>query len=285
MVDDWPMSEYSDLLLRQLPLIERITTVICRRYNMDQAAIEEFMAEVRLRFVMDDYEALRAFRGRSSFSTYAATVIGRMLINQRRHQLGKWHDSAEARRRGPIGIDVERALVRDGRSIQEALPGLVAKYPGITAAEIEQIAATLPGRVRRRRVNLEEAEGVAGPAEVDGVIRMEMAAQITAVVCSFIDGLPGDDQLILRLRFDCDMTVAQIARSLHRDQQVLYRLLHKHFDALRTELTRLGIDAKAVEDLIGSDSTLLDFRLKNRSVRPSEAIESEVVDGQEDTSS
>ena len=285
IVDDWPMSEFSDLLIRELPLIERITGVICRRSGMDTDAIEEFTAEVRLHFVKNDYAVLRGFRGRSGFSTYVGAVVQKLLIDYQRHHLGKWHDSAEAQRLGPVGIAVERALVRDGRTPQEALPALQAKHPGVTLAEIERIAEQLPVKIRRRRVDIEEAESVANGGDVDRVIRMDMAARISAVVCTFIDGLSGDDQLIFRLRFDCDMTVAQIARSLNRDQQVLYRLLYKHFDALRSELTKVGVDVQSVEDLIGSDSTLLNFRLKYRGVRPSEGAESEVADRQEDTSS
>jgi RNA polymerase sigma factor (sigma-70 family) len=285
MADDWPMSDLSDLLVRELPLIERITTVICRRHGMDSDAIEEFSAEVRLRLVKDDYAVLRAFGGRSKFNTYIAAVIRRMLIDHRRHNWGKWHDSAEAGRLGDLGVDVERALHRDGRTAQDAAEQLRKKYPGISPEEIERIATLLPPRIPRRRVGMEEASSIEAASDADRVIHMETAARISAVVCTFIDGLPGDDQLIFRLRFDCEMTVAQIARSLHRDQQVLYRLLYRHFGGLRDALTAAGVDAQAVEALIGSDSIPLDFQLKNRSVRPSREDESEVADRREEPSS
>jgi RNA polymerase sigma factor (sigma-70 family) len=287
IVDDCPMSEPSDLLVRELPLIERIIYAICRRDGMDADEIEEFTAEVRLRLVKDDYAILRAFQGRSQFKTYIAAVVRRLLIDYRRHGWGKWHDSAEAQRLGEIGIDVERALVRDGRSPQEALAQLKDRHPQITLEEIERIAARLPPRVRRTRVDVDHALSVAtaSPGGVDPVVRSEVASQVSSVVCAFIDGLPEEDQLIIRLRFDSEMTVAQIARSLHRDQQVLYRRLYRHFRDLREALVAAGVDAQAVEDLIGSDSTLLDFQLKNRSVRPSEEGERAVAARQEDTSS
>lgn len=284
-VDDLPMSEFSQLLVRELPLIEKITHVICRRTGMQPDEIEEFTAEVRLKLVNNDYAILRAYARRSSFSTYIAAVIQRLLIDYRRHHLGKWHDSAEAQRHGGLGIDVERALLRDHRTPEEALTLLRENHPGITAADIERIASTLPPRVRHKLVPIEQAESLESSRDGDHVAQADMAARISAVVCAFIDSLPGDDQLILRLRFDCDMTVAQIARSLHRDQQVLYRLLYRHFHALRAELTKIGVDARTVEDLIGSESTLLDFRLKNRTSRPSEGPESGEADRQEDTSS
>jgi RNA polymerase sigma factor (sigma-70 family) len=283
-IDDWPMSEFSQLLVRELPLIERIINVICRRSGMNADDIEEFAAEVKLRLVENDYAILRAFERRSQFATYIAAVIRRMLIDRRRQQLGKWHHSAEARRLGQLGIDVERAVVRDGRTLEETLTLLRTQHPGVTIDEIERIARLLPTKIRHKLVPIDEADLLESRGDVDRVVHMDMAARISAVVCAFIDGLPRDEQLIFRLRFDCDMTVAQISRSLHREQQVLYRLLYKHFGALRTELTRVGVDARAVEDLIGSDSTLLDFGSKKRTARPSEGAESEGAGGQEDKS-
>lgn len=273
IVNDWPIFEFSQLLERELPLIERITNVICRRGGMQPDAVEEFSAEVKLQLVKNDFAILRAYAGRSSFSTYIAAVIRHMLIDYRRHHLGKWHDSAEAQRMGRLGIDVERTMVRDGRTIQETLTLLREKHLEVSIDEIEHIARLLPVKIRRRLVPIEEAESIESTGDADRVVRLDMAARISAVVCAFIDSLPGDEQLIFRLRFDCDMTVAQISRSLHRDQQGLYRLLYKHFGALRAELTKVGVDAGAVADLIGSDSTLLDFRLKDRTALPSEAAE------------
>lgn len=285
IVDDWPMSEFSLLLERELPLIEKITNVICRRRGMNTDDIEEFAAEVKLRLVKNDYAILRAYERRSRFTTYISAVIRRLLIDYQRHNLGKWHDSAEAQRLGRLGIEVERAMLRDGRSREETLALLRGKHPGVTIDEIERIAMLLPTRIRHKLVPIEEAEMIESRGDADRAMQSDMAARISAVVCAFIDKLPRDEQLIFRLRFDCNMTVAQISRSLHRDQQVLYRLLYKHFDALRAELTNVGVDARSVEDLIGSDSTLLDFKLKKRTARPSEGGESEGADRQEDTSS
>lgn len=285
MHDDRPMSDPSDLLVRELPLIERITRAICRRNGMEPDPTDEFLAEVRLRLVRDDYAIIRAYEGRSLFATYIAAVVRRMLIDSWRREAGKWHASAEAERLGDIGIAVERALHLEGRTVEEAHRMLAIHYPGLSVVEIERIAGRLPPRARRLKVDLDEAVLVEAPAESDDIVRNETAARISKVVCAFIDTLPHDDQLLFHLRFDCEMTVAQIARSLHRDQQLLYRRLYKHFRDLRDALTAAGIDARAVEDLIGSDSAFLDFRLKKRSLRPSEGDESAVASRQEDTSS
>ncbi|HEX8617720.1 MAG TPA: hypothetical protein VF911_09075, partial [Thermoanaerobaculia bacterium] len=175
------MSEFSQLLVRELPLIEKITHVICRRSGMQPDEIEEFTAEVRLKLVKNDYAILRAYAKRSSFSTYMAAVIQRLLIDYRRHHLGKWHDSAEAQRLGPVAIDVERAILRDGRTPEETLTSLRGKHPQITAAEIERIASALPARIRHKRVPIEQAEAIESSGETDRVARADIAARISAV--------------------------------------------------------------------------------------------------------
>jgi RNA polymerase sigma factor (sigma-70 family) len=277
------MSEPSDLLLRWLPLIEQVIKAICRRKGMDADAIEEFAAEVKLRLVKDNYAILRAFEGRSRFETYIAAVVKRLLLDYRNHEWGKWHDSAEAQRLGDMAVDVERAVHRDGRSVQEAVTLLRDRHPELTRAEAERILARLPPRVRRTMVDLEEASGVAAEPERHDVTRAETARRISEAVRSFIGGLPAEDQLIFRLRFEADMTVAQIARSMQLDQALLYRRLYKHYRELRDVLTRAGVGANDVEEVIGSDSTLLDFQMKSRDPRPSQEDESAVADRQEKT--
>ena len=285
VIESCPMPEPNELLFKELTLIEQIISAICRRNGMNPDATEEFSAVVKLALVDDDYAIIRAFQGRSRFSTYIAAVVRRLLIDDQRHNLGKWHDSAEAVRLGDKGIAVERAMLRDGRSVDDTLEHLRKQHPDVTRGEIEAIAARLTPRVRRRMVDLEEASTVEAPTAADERVRSETGTHISRVVCAFIDDLPVEDQLLFRLRFDSDMSVAQIARSLHLDQQVLYRRLYKHFGALREKLVSDGIDSGAVEEVIGSDSVPLNFRLKTRSVRPSEEGESAVAAPEEEPSS
>lgn len=271
------MVEPRDFLLENLPLIQQVVSAVCRRRGMDREETEEFAAEVRLRLVRDDYAVIRRFAGRSSFKTYMTSVVTRLLLDYRNHLWGKWHASAEALRLGDMAVDVEQLLVRDDHSADEALVLLAPKYPEVTLAEIERIAARLPPRIRRKRVDIEEARFVAENARTDDAERSETATRVSRIVNAYIDTLPEDEQLILKLRFDSDMTVAQIARALHADQQKLYRCLYKHFDELHNALMRADVSADEVAELIGTDTTQLDFRFKNRAPRPSVDEESSVA--------
>jgi hypothetical protein len=64
------------------------------------------------------------------------------------------------------------------------------------------------------------------------------------------------------------MTVPQIANSMRKDAQRLYRLLQTHFVTLRRKLEDAGVSAADVARLTGSDS-VLDFKHKTDGRRPS----------------
>jgi len=251
---------------------------------MDADATDEFSATVKLRLVEDDYGVIRAFQNRSPFPVYIAAVIRRLLLDHRNREWGKWRPSAEAERLGPLAMALERLLYRDRRSMDDALVLMADNHPDVTRAELERLAARLPQRSRRVKVDIEAAAGVIARDTADDRLHDDMARQISAMIRSFIARQSQDDQVLLQLRFHADMTVAQIARALHTDQQLLYSRLRKHFQTLRAELTAGGVSANDVAALIGSDSVVLDFDWKNEDPRPSEPDESAVGARQEESS-
>lgn len=116
------------LLTTNLALVERAVAFACRRYRLTPDDAEELGAIVRLKFVENDYAIVRAFSGRCAFSTYVHIVVQRMALDYRIHVWGKWHSSAEAKRLGPLAVELEILLHRDGRTLDEALPLLAARH-------------------------------------------------------------------------------------------------------------------------------------------------------------
>lgn len=264
------MSSPSDILIENLPLVERIIQSVCRGRGMDATQTEEFSGFVKLRLVENDYAIIRAFKQRSSFGTYLTTVVARLLNDHRNHEWGKWHDSAEAKRLGSLAIDLERLIVRDMRSLDDALATLVTKYPGLKRATLEEIASRFPKRYRRKWLSLDDTpEPLATTVPSDDVANAELAERISRVVNAFVQNLSKQDQTLFQLRFGCDMPVPQIATTIHDDAQVLYRRLRTHMGALRAVLEVAGVSAADVAALIGSDGALLDFKLKSDGGRPS----------------
>jgi RNA polymerase sigma factor (sigma-70 family) len=259
----------SDLLLEHLTLIERIISTVCRGRGMDTTQIEDFSGFVNLKLVENDYAIIRAFKERSSFGTYMTTVVSRLLKDHRNHEWGKWHDSAEAKRLGSLAIDLERLIVRDSRSLDDALAALAPKYPGLTRATLEDIAARFPKRYRRKMVRLVDQADSRAVTDEDTVAAAELAECISRVVNTFVNGLSRDDKILFQLRFGCDMPVPQIAKVLDVDVQSLYRRLRTHTGALRVALEAAGVSAEDVARLIGSDIAIFDFQLKSGGGRPS----------------
>lgn len=277
------MSGPSQILVDNLPLIQRIIRALCGRRGMSPDDVEEFSAEVNARLIENDYARIRAFQGRSSFATYMAAVIQHILLDYRNREWGKWRCSAEAERLGDAAVELERLLYRDGRPLEEAVLAVLAAHPGETRAGLERLAGVIPRRTRVRLVDLEAASSVAAPGEVDAE-RTDVATQVSSAVRACIERLPEQDQTLLQLHYGSEMTVAQIARSMRVDPQRLYQRLYAVYRGLRKELEASGVRAADVADLIGR-TELLDFELKSGGVRPSQEGKSTVAGREEEGSS
>ena len=260
--------------MSNLALIERVISFTCRRGGLDAAATEEFAGVVRLKLVENDYAILTKFEGRSRLSTYLTVVIQRMLLDYRVETLGKWRPSAEARRLGPVAVDFERLVRRDGRSIDEALVLLQQQSPDLTRADLEELSSRLPpARPRRREVPVDEAELIPDPTSRPlGFEESRASGEVSRIVRRHLEEARPEDRLILQLRFEAGMSTVQIARSLKLDAKGLYRRLEKHMRRLREALEEAGVSAADAADLIGNRGVVLDFGMAGGSVRQEDRL-------------
>lgn len=277
--------EPSELLITNLALVECVVTFTCRRNSLSEADAEDFASMVKLRLVENEYAVVRKFEGRSSFATFIAVVVQRMLLDHRIHLWGKWHASAEARRLGETAVELEQLLHRDGRTMAEAISILTEHDPSRTRQSLESLASRLPARgPKRKLVELDAASNVAANEEITTLDQQQSSERVSNTMRRFIDSLPPDDRLILQLRFDSGMTVAQIARSLDLDQKQLYRRIEKRFVEARRELERGGVGVEDIRELIGARGVVLDFDLRKRQAGPSTSSETSVAAEKEDLS-
>ena len=263
----------SELLTSNLALIERAVAFACRRYRLDASDAEELRSIVHLRLVENDYAILRAYEQRSSFATYISIVVQRMALDYRIHAWGKWHASAEAKRSGALAVELEQIVRRDGRTLDEAVTLLAPKYAGVTRDSLQSLLGRLPERAaRHREVDLEEAEPVAVTDVDESLIAHERrteAERLSSFMNALMARVPDDERLILQLRFEGGMTVAQIARALGLDQKLTYRRIERRMRDIKEELLHAGISARDVLDLIGRDESLIRFDVGKQDPRPS----------------
>ena len=254
------------LFLAELKTIEKILRFSCRRAGLREDEAEDFAADVQLKLIDNEYAIIRQHDRRSSFAGFMSVVIHRLLLDYRNAQWGKWHASAEAKRQGERGVTIEAMLYRDGRTIDEALPALLRRWPDLTRAEVEKIARSLPDRVRRpRTVEIEcAAERVGEDAETVQAAAFESdragrARKVGAIVRSGIRDLEETDRLLCKLHFEGAMTVAEIARTLKVEPKPLYRRIQRALAKVRALLEKRGVRAEEVKELLSAPTTHFDF--------------------------
>ncbi|HEV7426515.1 MAG TPA: sigma-70 family RNA polymerase sigma factor [Thermoanaerobaculia bacterium] len=259
-----------ELLRVQLPLIETIIKRVCRRSRFIEDAAEDFASTVRVALIEDDYALLRNAAQRSSLAAYLTVVIQRMAVDERIRAFGRWQPSAAAKAMGQAGIVAETLLLRDRRSIDEALPLVRAVDASVTRGRLEEIAGNLPNRMGRPRAVDLGADGVERVAAAESTDERVVAGDMTRlasrasdVVRTLIDGLPVEDRMLIRFRFGSSMSIADISRILRLPQQPLYRRLEKLLARLRSALVAAGFDTASATDLIGSPLAEMEFGLRD----------------------
>lgn len=249
--------------LENLPTIKRIAAYVARRHRLDAAESEEFVQEVSVRLLEHDYAIIRKFEGRSSFSTYLTTVIGRLFAQWRVERWGKWRPSAEAKRLGDKAITLERLISRDGFTRDEAVRVLTTPAGSqYTTAELDAIYLRLPPRHPRPVAIAENLIPDVVSEEADAYERLEAGDRDRRIrhACQTLDELierlDPEDRLILQLRFWHGQRVPEIARALHLDQKKLYKRLERLFAYLKRGLVEAGVNPADVAGLpLGGDDS------------------------------
>ena len=245
------------LFLANLPVIDATIAQICRRHRLSAAEADDFASDVHLHFIERDYERLRRFEGRSSLKTYLTICVQRCFLDYRNKVWGKWRPSAEAARIGPEAILLERMVVRDGWTIDQAADALQLHHGVSIDDQLSALCLRLAQRQpARERVADTEAATIESPAPLPDahVVRAEqdfLAKRVRASCARACDALEPEERLILRMRFD-EVPVADIARALHLNQKRLYRTIERLLADLRKRLEADGISAEEMRTLSAS---------------------------------
>jgi RNA polymerase sigma factor for flagellar operon FliA len=261
---DYPESG-EQLFLQQLPLIDRLTAFVCSRNHLAAADVDDFASEVKLKLIEDDYAVLRKFEGRSTLKTYLTTVIQRLFLDYRISAWGKWRPSANAKRCGAVALLLEQFLTRDGHTFDEACELLWTKHQvKADRSQLEQIAATLPDRVKRRFERddaLADAQATTMPPDeaVELTERQSTARRVAAVMKVLLARLGTQDRLLLAQCFHDGRTVAEIAKLAQVDQKWLYRHFKRLAKDLRRGLERAGIQAADVVAMLEHPAVHLEW--------------------------
>jgi RNA polymerase sigma factor (sigma-70 family) len=264
-------TEGEELFINELETIESAIRFACGRATLTDAEAEDFASEVKLRLIENEYAVLRRYEGRAKFRTFIDIVIHRMLLDRRIQQWGKWRSSAEAKRLGPVAVELETMINRDGRSLEEAFPHCQKLDPQVTIGTLKELAGRLPERTKRPRPV--DVDTVGNELRVDGdtvseaaldAERKVAAAAAGEIIRATIAEFAQEDQLLVRLHFGAGMNVAEIARTQQLDQQPLYRRLKRCLFELRQRLEEAGISAVTALEIAEMRTSDLDLGLDEK---------------------
>ena len=138
-----------DLYLSHRDVIERALASVCRRHHLAVPDAEDFSSSFHVHLMEDDCAILKKFQGRSSIQTYLVTVISHFFQDWRNARWGKWRPSAEAKRLGPVAVQLETLLVWDRVSFDAACE-LLKTQDAATASRAELEAMRLSVPLNRR---------------------------------------------------------------------------------------------------------------------------------------
>lgn len=218
-----------------------VVATVARHSGLPGDEAQDFSQHVHLRLLEKNYAPLAMFAGQSSFRTYLTVVVNRLLLDWRNARYGKWRPSAAAERLGPVAVDLDRLITRDGHDVDQAV-SVVAAHPGApSAAALRAIAEQLPARMKVRAIVVDDLEPLhvgsfADPieAEQDAVAKQQLVRALKRA-CRM---LPEADRYLLFLRFSRQMAVPAIAEELGEPAKPLYRRLERIYAALRRTLSQ-----------------------------------------------
>ena len=203
------------------------------------------------------FKRLRRFQvvGPATFVTWLRAVVRRLCLDWRRKEFGRTRIFESVARLNALDRELFRCVYQQGLSRDDALQMLAPRFPSLSghelASSLERIRGALTPRhlwllstCRPRFEPLVNAE-MGADSPLLGIIpdpgpdpeALAAQQQEYSALAAALGTLPDSERLLVRLRFEHDLTLEQVARVAGLpDAQTADRRLRKILEALRTRL-------------------------------------------------
>jgi RNA polymerase sigma-B factor len=237
-----------EVFARFLPLVRRLA----RGYVRPGESFDDLFqaASVGLVKALDCYDPERG----TAFSTYAVpTIVGE--LKRYRRDLG-WALHVPRRLQERI-LRIEGAITELSRDLGRAPTlGQLASQIGASVDEvIDALEASRATRTLSLEAPRDSGEDSAGTYadSVGAIDRRYETVELAAALAPVIEAMPTRDRVILRLRFDEDLTQREIARRLGISQMHVSRIMRRALRRLRAPTAVLTGRAIPEDTESGSD--------------------------------
>jgi RNA polymerase sigma factor (sigma-70 family) len=244
-----PREAWTDFLDVYTPVMLQVI----RHFEREEDAVEDCYLFVCEHLCQNGFRRLLHFRpqGPAKFSTWLCVVVRNLCLDWHRREFGRERVFESVARMPVFDREVFQALFVDCLSAEEACFKLKSRFPETTLDQLtdssERIRRTLTARqkwllsVRRTRTT-PAFTGTSGqddallqvPSETPSPESwVALQEQHAALACG-LSRLPASDRLLIRLRFERDLTLEEIARLLQMDNpQSADRRIREAIEGLR----------------------------------------------------
>jgi RNA polymerase sigma factor (sigma-70 family) len=219
---------WSEFLARYAPLIMHVV----RRCDADDARTTECFNHVCGALSDDGFRRLLSFRpdGPARFKTWLIAVVANLCVDWRRKERGRVRPLQCVARLPELDQQVYRCIYVRGMSRAQCMEALAPRFPQLTAATVSEINARLFAlltpqqrwQLSARTPALKPRGFDARPEDDDpawqvatpdpGPDDLAVDSQELRQLQDALSQLPSQQRLLLRLRYEQNLTLAQVAR-------------------------------------------------------------------------
>lgn len=233
---------------------------VIRHFEFDSEGAADCFQFVCERLCESQFRRLRRFEpnGPAKFPTWLRAVVRNLCLDWQRKQFGRPRLFQSIARLSDLDRQVFRLVHERGATEHEALLHLISSFPELTpkllSESIERINQTLtPNQnwvlrtrsafARRPIASEDQVERAEQISEELSPEMLAVSAERNRLLSRALKKLPGRERLLLRLRFEEEMTLDQIAKLLQLgNAQRVDRQIKQILSGLRNELESGGLD-------------------------------------------
>ena len=230
---------------------------VVRLYESDDDRIADCFLFVCQQLSLKQCRRLRKFQagGPATFATWLRAVIRHLCVDSHRQQCGRDRVFRSILSLSAMDQQVFRYAFAQGMSLDHALAALIPDFPAATAKEVAESFERVQNSLTARQLWLLSArnasvEALDTPPEdgnkgLPNQIRdtspdpeaLAMSKQISVTLLHTLTRLSNPERLLIRLRFEEELTLEQIARLTGlADAQTVDRRIRQILDCMRRHL-------------------------------------------------
>ena len=191
------------------PHLKLIESICLKRFNHSEEGHECYVY-VLDKLMENNYARVKAFQGRSTFKTYLVSITTRLAIDFYRLRYGKTSKKADDDLPTPKKNPLKIVPLKDQENVSDD-------------KSLEEIVVD-------KEVN-------------------DTQQRLKALVRSHLADLSPEDRLLLKMKYEDDFKVSEIAKILKQDQKRTYRKIHALLAAFRERISKEGIDFTGFIDI------------------------------------